>query len=149
MKEDVVVGGAIAGNFPQNEFDVARGRNRRAIRGILRGIRGIVALDGNASGRADRGSWRKMKDHAGLDFERRAQLDRGACRAGNGLRGRIRQTQLRQQRGNAHGFLRPVHEFQLSQHVFHGEGLSRGVGIRSVDGSDLPAEAVREREKLR
>src|SRR5260370_22376459 len=41
-----------------------------------------------------------------------------------------------------------MHKFGVGDFVIDGERLVRGVGIGRVDAAHLPAEAVREREKL-
>ena len=79
VKESAVVGGAIGGNLPQNELDVARGGDRRAVRGVLRGISRIVALHGSPDGSAGGRAGREMQSHARVNFQRRAEFDRSRC----------------------------------------------------------------------
>src|SRR5258707_1367253 len=49
---------------------------------------------------------------------------------------------------DADRLLGPVHNSRLCDFVIDREGLARGVRIGRIDTGYLPAEAVREREKL-
>ena len=71
--EGVVVGGTRGRDFAKKELEMARGGDGGTGRGILRCEFGVIALDGGAGGYLSGSARRKVKDHAGLDLERRAQ----------------------------------------------------------------------------
>src|SRR5207245_10253317 len=93
VEEGVVVRRASAGNLPQEKTNVSGGGERSSLGGVLRCVRGVVALDGSPGRRLGRRTGLKMQLHSSFHFQRRAELDGGSCRIRGVLRLRVVQTQ--------------------------------------------------------
>src|ERR1700674_4413126 len=84
-KESAVIGGAIRGNFLQQEMDAPGCCGRQSFCGVLGGEGGVITLDGGTGrGRSHRAGG-KMEGHLRFDFERGAEVDGGR----GGARGRL------------------------------------------------------------
>src|SRR2546426_5354325 len=108
VEEGVVVRRASAGNLPQEKTNVSGGGERSSLGGVLRCVRGVVALDGSPGRRLGRRTGWKMQRHSSFHFQRRAELDGGSCSIRGGPLHSGRQTPPREQRPDARPPPRPV-----------------------------------------
>src|SRR4029077_10084370 len=132
------------------EIQVARGGHRAAAGLIFRRECGVVALDRRSGGRTHDSSLRQMQGQVSLYIQRRTEVYcRRDCEARSGFAWRVGQSQLRQQRRNAHRLLGPIDKLGLRDLVLDGKRFLRGVRIRCGHISDLAAKAVGKRQQLR
>src|SRR5271163_1267046 len=141
-EESAVIGGAISGNFFQDEIQAAGGGQRRILRGILGSVGGEVAADRSACGNLYGCSSGDMNCRGYLDIERSPQVYGGGRRSRGRLCRWIGKSEQGENRGEVKRLLRPVHKFRLRDFILDDKRIARLVRIGRGCVRDLPAETI-------